>query len=102
VNIRRDVLEASVLNGLRQHFFEPALFAEFCEEFTREVNRLRMESGASVEAGRIELARIERDLPKLVQRVLNDRVPWCGVRACGFITLSGGLAGYVSRPWRAG
>jgi hypothetical protein len=28
VNIRRDVLEASVRNGLRQHLMEPALFAE--------------------------------------------------------------------------
>lgn len=31
-----------------------------------------------------------------------DRAPGGGVRACGFITLSGGLAGDVSRPWRAG
>jgi hypothetical protein len=32
----------------------------------------------------------------------EDRAPRRGVRACGFITLSGGLAGDVSRPWRAG
>ena len=42
LNIRCDVLEASVLDGLRHHLMEPALFREFCEEFTREVNRLRM------------------------------------------------------------
>jgi hypothetical protein len=39
LNIRRDTLEASVLNGLRTHRMEPNLFKEFCEEFTREVNR---------------------------------------------------------------
>ena len=41
-NIRRDALETSVLNGLRTHLMEPELFKEFCDEFTREVNRLRM------------------------------------------------------------
>jgi len=71
VNIRRDALEASVLNGLRQHLIEPVLFGEFCAEFTREVNRLRMEAGASLEAARSELTRIDRELPKLVQRVLD-------------------------------
>ncbi len=71
VNIRRDALEASVLNGLRQHLIEPVLFGEFCAEFTREVNRLRMQAGASLEAARSELTRIDRELPKLVQRVLD-------------------------------
>jgi hypothetical protein len=37
VNIRRDALEASVLNGLRRHFMDSALFKEFCDEFTREI-----------------------------------------------------------------
>ncbi|MER9209707.1 zinc ribbon domain-containing protein [Mesorhizobium sp. M0771] len=40
LNIRRDALEASVLSGLRTNLMEPELFKEFCEEFTREVNRL--------------------------------------------------------------
>jgi non-heme chloroperoxidase len=31
--IRRDVLEVSVLAGLRTHLMDPGLFAEFCEEF---------------------------------------------------------------------
>jgi hypothetical protein len=32
----------------------------------------------------------------------GDRVPRRGVRTCGFITLSSGLAGCFSRPWQAG
>jgi site-specific DNA recombinase len=48
LNIRRDSLEASVLSGLRTHLMEPALFKEFCEEFTREVNRLRIAGGAGL------------------------------------------------------
>jgi site-specific DNA recombinase len=42
-NIRRDRLEERVLNALRFHLMDAALFKEFCDEFTREMNRLRME-----------------------------------------------------------
>lgn len=71
INLRRDALEASVLNGLRRHLMGPALFKEFCDEFTREVNRIRIKAGVSLEAARAELGRIHRELPKLVQRVLD-------------------------------
>ncbi len=70
LNIRRDALEASVLNGLRQHLIEPVLFGEFCAEFTREVNRLRMQAGASLETARSELTRIDRDLDKLMKLII--------------------------------
>ncbi|MGK9235799.1 recombinase family protein [Inquilinus limosus] len=70
LNIRRDALERSVLNGLRTHLMEPELFRQFCEEFTREVNRLRMEGRASLESARAERDRIERDLEKLMKLIL--------------------------------
>ena len=31
-----------MLSGLRTHLMDPALFKEFCAEFTAEINRLRM------------------------------------------------------------
>ncbi|MGY3149066.1 hypothetical protein ACVWYQ_006065 [Bradyrhizobium sp. USDA 3397] len=62
MNIRRDALEASVLSGLRTHLMEPELCKEFCQEFTREVNRLRIERGADIEAQRRELERTVREL----------------------------------------
>ncbi|MET4518271.1 hypothetical protein [Bradyrhizobium sp. I1.7.5] len=68
LNIRRDALEASVLSGLRTHM-EPDLFKEFCDEFTREVNRLRIERGAGLAAMRDELPRIERELGKLLAAI---------------------------------
>ncbi|RBM05172.1 recombinase family protein [Novacetimonas cocois] len=74
LNIRRDALEASVLSGLRTHLMEPDLFREFCNEFTREVNRLRMELGADLAAMRNELPRIDRELDKAIQAIL-DGVP---------------------------
>ncbi|MFT9073183.1 recombinase family protein [Gluconobacter potus] len=74
LNIRRDALEASVLSGLRTHLMEPDLFKEFCNEFTREVNRMRMELGADLVAMRNELPRIDRELDKAIQAIL-DGVP---------------------------
>jgi DNA invertase Pin-like site-specific DNA recombinase len=69
LNIRRDALEASVLSGLRTHLMDPALFREFCAEFTREVNRLRMEERAEHAAWQAELPRIDRELMKLLQAI---------------------------------
>ena len=70
MNIRRDALEASVLNGLRQHLMEPVLFKEFCDAFTREVSRLQMEASASLDAARNESGRIDRDLDRLMKLIL--------------------------------
>jgi site-specific DNA recombinase len=69
-NIRRDQLEARVLNALRHHLMDPALFREFCEEFTREMNRLRMEGRASIDAAEAEVKRIDRELDKLMKLIL--------------------------------
>jgi len=66
VNIRRDALETSILNGLRKHLMEPELFKEFCGEFTREVNRLRIERGADIEGWKSQLERTDRELAKLL------------------------------------
>ena len=74
-NIRRDQLEARVLNALRHHLMDPALFKTFCEEFTREMNRLRMEGRASVDAAQAELKRIERELGKIMDLYLRDAMP---------------------------
>jgi site-specific DNA recombinase len=71
VNIRRDRLEARVLNALRHHLMDPALFSEFCDEFTREMNRLRMEGSASLEAARAEVRKIERELDTLLNLILK-------------------------------
>ncbi len=75
VNIRRDALEASVLNGLRKHLMEPELFREFCAEFTREVNRLRMERGTDLEVARRDLDRTVRELDKAVDAILQGVPP---------------------------
>ncbi len=45
---------------------EPELFKEFCAEFTREVNRLRIERSADLEGWKSELERTDRELAKLL------------------------------------
>ncbi|MCT9000413.1 recombinase family protein [Chelativorans intermedius] len=69
VNIRRDELESRVLNALRTRLVDPALFARFCEVFTQEVNRLRMDSRASINAARAEVEKIDRELAKLLTAI---------------------------------
>lgn len=70
-NIRRDQLEQRVLNALRNELMDPALFAAFCEEYTREVNRHRMEASAATAAAEAEVIRIDRDLDMLLNLILK-------------------------------
>ncbi|WP_109671066.1 recombinase family protein [Roseicyclus mahoneyensis] len=75
LNIRRDALEASILNGLRKHLMEPALFQEFCTEFTREVNRLRIQRGADLAGWKAEYERADRELDKAIDAILQGVPP---------------------------
>lgn len=70
-NIRRDRLEARVLSSLRHHLMDPALFKEFCDEFTREMNRLRMEGRASIDSAEAEIKKIDRELDTLLNLILK-------------------------------
>ena len=74
LTIRRDEIEARVLHALQEKLLRRDLFEEFCQEFTREVNRLRMAARASVTATERELRRVESEIAKLVQ-ALKDGVP---------------------------
>ncbi|TPW26571.1 recombinase family protein [Martelella alba] len=71
VNIRRDELEFRVLNALRTRLVDPELFARFCEVFTQEVNRLRMEARANVAAAEAEIRKIDRELDTLLDLILK-------------------------------
>ena len=71
VNIRREELEARVLNALRTRLVDPELFARFCEVFTQEMNRLRMEGRTGIAAAEAEVARIDRELDTLLNLILK-------------------------------
>ena len=48
LTIRRDALEATVMDGLRSRLMDPALFKVFAQEFAAEWNRLQAEAGANM------------------------------------------------------
>jgi hypothetical protein len=75
LNIRIQVLEDAVLAGLRSRLMAPDLFKEFCQECHREVNRLRSEENATLDAQKAELTRIERRTRKLVELITEDDAP---------------------------
>lgn len=75
LTIRRDEVETRVLKALEEKLLNQEIFEEFCEEFTREMNRLRMEHRASLSAAEHEIARIEIRRKKLIEMVMNGVAP---------------------------
>ncbi|MGR3761912.1 recombinase family protein [Roseobacteraceae bacterium NS-SX3] len=72
--IRRDVLEATVLGGLQHHLMDDELLAVFCEEYTRHMNALRMSETGARASDEARLAKLIRDLDRLVDALI-DGVP---------------------------
>jgi len=71
LNIRREKLETVILDGLKHRLMDPDLFKTFVEEFTSELNRLRMTQSVDIDAKKTELARIERQIDKLVTAIAD-------------------------------
>lgn len=71
MTICRDALEEWVLNALRHNLMKRELFQEFCDEFTQEMNKLRMEGRASIESAEAEIRKIDRELDTLVDLILK-------------------------------
>jgi hypothetical protein len=74
LTIRRDEVEARVLKALQEKLLNQELFDEFCQEFTREMNRLRMERRASLSSGKREVERISTRIKKLLNLMLDDEI----------------------------
>jgi site-specific DNA recombinase len=74
LTIRRDEVEARVLRALQEKLLRQDLFEEFCDEFRREMNRLRMEHRGGLSAAENEIERIEVRRKKLIEMVM-DGVP---------------------------
>jgi site-specific DNA recombinase len=72
---RRDEVEARVLKALHEKLLHQDLFEEFRDEFTREMNRLRMEHRAGLSAAEREIDRIEVRRKKLIEMVMKDVPP---------------------------
>jgi len=77
--IRRDHLEATVLDSLQHHLMDRELTEMFCKEYTRHMNRLRHAHVASEAGMRAELVKIERETDRLIQAIC-DGVPGSKVK----------------------
>lgn len=69
LTIRRDVLEESVLSGLRTHLLDPALMQEFAAEYHRELNRLSASRNRDRDRHEAELARVTRQVRAIIEAI---------------------------------
>ena len=60
ITIRQNTLEGLVVGALQSRLMDPTLLAEFCDEYTRHLNRMRTEKNASLVAAHGELARLTK------------------------------------------
>ena len=74
LTVRQDTLEGLVIGALQSRLMDPALLAEFCNEYTRHLNKLRTEKNASLGAARAELARLTKQREDIIQAI-KDGVP---------------------------
>ncbi len=75
LTIRREEVETRVLRALQEKLLRQDLFEEFCDEFTREMNRLRMEHRAGLSSAEREIERIEGRRKKLIEMVMDGVAP---------------------------
>jgi site-specific DNA recombinase len=80
-SIKRQEVEARVLRAMRERFFEPGRFAEFCKGFMAGVNRQRREHLAQMSGARRELAAVEREIRTLIQFIKDGKA--AGAAAIG-------------------
>ena len=69
LTISRQEVEKRVLVAVRDKLMRRDLFEDFCREYVRELNRLRMEHRANLSHGRQELAAVEREIRKFIQAI---------------------------------
>ncbi len=53
----------------------PELFKEFCEEYTREINRLRIEASSGLDAKQTELKKVERQIRTMIEAIKDGLYP---------------------------
>ena len=69
LTIQRDVLEETVLRGLKDNLLRPELIHEFVTAYQQEFNRLRREQANEQAQTRIELSKVERQIRNIVEAV---------------------------------
>ena len=69
LTISRLEVEARVLSALQDKLMRKDFFDEFCREFAKEMNRLRMEQRAGLSSTKRDLERVKRDIKKVIDAI---------------------------------
>ena len=69
LTISRHEVEERVLSALQDKLMRKDFFEEFCREFAKEMNRLRMEQRAGLSGAKRELERVKRDIQKVIEAI---------------------------------
>ena len=79
LTVRRDELEAKVLDGLRDQLMHPELVTTFIDEFHREVNRQRAEQDGRRDRTERDLKKTEREIRRVIEAI-KAGVPGAAVK----------------------
>ena len=79
LTVRRDELEAMVLNGLRDQLMHPELVTAFIDEFYRELNRQRSEQGGQRDRAARDLEKTDREIRRVIEAIKSG-VPGAAVK----------------------
>jgi site-specific DNA recombinase len=71
LTIPRRELEQRVLRALQEKLMRDDFFREFCREFAKEMNRLRMEQRAGQTSAKRELVQLEARRKKIVESIIE-------------------------------
>jgi hypothetical protein len=71
LRISRLEVEARVLDALKTKLLRQDFFEEFCREFAKEMNRLRMQQRAGLSGAKRELEHVKRDIKKVIEAIKN-------------------------------
>jgi site-specific DNA recombinase len=71
LTISRHEVEERVLSALQDKLMRKDFFEEFCREFAKEMNRLRMEQRAGLTGAKRELERVKREIQKVIDAIVD-------------------------------
>ncbi len=79
LKIRRDTVETTVLEGLKENLMHPECVQEFVSEYHRELNHLAAVRDIELNHLRLELDKVKRDIRRLIEAI-KDGIPGSAVK----------------------